>query len=62
MMTIIERMNGWHPVLLSAIALGVTAADINEWLRTVIYVLTIIYMVWRFARKPKKPKEKKDGN
>ena len=56
MMTFVEKINGWHPVLLSAVALGVGMTDINEYLKEIIYIVTLGYMAWKWVIEIKKNK------
>ena len=58
-MSIIEKINGWHPILLSAVALGIGMTDVNEYLKGIIYVVTIGYMIWKWVAEVKKNKSKK---
>lgn len=58
MMTLIEKINGWHPVLLSIIALGIGMTDIAEWLKVITYIVTIGYMIWKWRHEYLKSKKK----
>ena len=56
MITILDKINGWHPVILGIIALGIGMTDINEYLKGGVYIITISYMAWKWYNEYHKSK------
>jgi len=54
-----DKINGWHPVILSVIALGIGMMDVNEILKAIIYLITIGYISWKWFSEYQKSKKKK---
>lgn len=56
MMDIIEKINGWHPVLLSLGAIGFSFTGVELALRISVLVVALGYSIWKWIREVKKKK------
>lgn len=56
MMTLVEKINGWHPVLLSLGALGFSFSDVEVGFRIATLAVTMGYSIWKWNREYRKKK------
>jgi len=57
-MTIIERINGWHPVILSAGAIGFSFSNVELGLRITVLIVALGYSIWKWRHEYLKSKKK----
>ncbi|HJY62902.1 MAG TPA: hypothetical protein VJ455_01995 [Ignavibacteria bacterium] len=58
MMTFIEKINGWHPVILVVGSVGISFIDIVElWMRIACMAIAGGYGIWKWVYEYRKSKK-----
>lgn len=56
MLTLVEKINGWHPVGLSIMAFMISFTNIEMWLRVCTLSVALGYSIWKWYVEYKKKK------
>lgn len=58
MMTLLDKINGWHPILLNIFAVGISLTDIEVVMKIIVLTIAGGYSSWKWYSEYKKSKRK----
>jgi len=58
MISLFEKINGWHPVLLSIAAVGFSFTNVEVILKIAVLSVTLGYGIWKWIHEYRKSKKK----